>query len=100
MEGRAIDIRLPGRDLKTLYQAALSLQAGGFGYYPGQEFIHVDVGPYRRCSPVRPLHQPVTPLRTGYRLQHTGSDYTGQAGFLKFSRGGAIAFSVQGPPTT
>lgn len=48
MQGKAIDVRLPGCDLKDLHAAALSLKAGGVGYYPGSDFIHVDVGPVRR----------------------------------------------------
>jgi len=44
MQGKAIDIRLPGTDLKELRQAALSLKAGGVGYYPRSNFIHVDTG--------------------------------------------------------
>ena len=44
MRGKAIDIRLPGVELKHLRHAALSLKAGGVGYYPKSNFIHVDTG--------------------------------------------------------
>lgn len=44
MSGRAIDIRMPGVPLATLHRAALSMQAGGVGYYPGSNFVHVDTG--------------------------------------------------------
>jgi uncharacterized protein YcbK (DUF882 family) len=47
MQGKAVDIRLPGYDLKKLHQAALALKAGGVGCYPSSNFIHVDVGPAR-----------------------------------------------------
>ena len=48
MQGKAIDIRLPGCELKQLRDAALTLQAGGVGYYPDSNFIHVDTGRVRR----------------------------------------------------
>ena len=44
LQGRAIDIRLPHCELRDLRQAALALHAGGVGYYPASEFIHVDTG--------------------------------------------------------
>ena len=48
MRGMAVDIRLNGCDLKQLHKAALSLKAGGVGYYSSSDFIHVDVGRVRR----------------------------------------------------
>lgn len=48
MDGRALDINLPGKDLAQLHQAALGLAAGGVGYYPSSDFIHMDTGPFRR----------------------------------------------------
>lgn len=47
MSGKAMDIRLPGCELKELHRAALALRAGGVGYYPASGFIHVDVGRVR-----------------------------------------------------
>jgi len=44
MKGKAIDIRLPGVELKHLREAALDLHAGGVGYYPRSDFVHVDTG--------------------------------------------------------
>jgi len=48
MQGMAIDIRVAGRSLDTLHDTALALQAGGVGYYPQEDFVHVDVGRVRR----------------------------------------------------
>lgn len=45
--GQAIDIRIPGIDLGYLRKAALSLKEGGVGYYPAQDFVHVDTGRVR-----------------------------------------------------
>ena len=47
MYGKAVDIRLPGHNIGTLYRAAVSLKAGGVGYYPRSNFIHIDTGPIR-----------------------------------------------------
>ena len=48
MQGMAIDIRLPDRNLADLHNTALAMQAGGVGYYPSLDFVHVDVGRVRR----------------------------------------------------
>ncbi len=50
MLAKAIDIRIPGVSTSHLDQAALSLHAGGVGYYPTSQFVHVDVGPVREWS--------------------------------------------------
>jgi uncharacterized protein YcbK (DUF882 family) len=50
MDGLAVDIRLPGRDLSSLHRAALSMKAGGVGYYPVSDFVHVDVGRVRQWT--------------------------------------------------
>jgi uncharacterized protein YcbK (DUF882 family) len=46
--GRAVDVRLPGRDTRRLRDAAVTLAQGGVGYYPRSNFIHLDTGPVRR----------------------------------------------------
>ena len=45
--GKAIDIRSPGRDLRNLQKAAITLKGGGVGYYPKSDFVHVDIGRVR-----------------------------------------------------
>ena len=47
IEGKAIDIRVPGIRLEHLRYAAKSLEIGGVGYYPGSNFVHVDTGRVR-----------------------------------------------------
>lgn len=50
MDGKAMDIRIPGVPLPGLRDAAWALQGGGVGYYPGSDFVHIDVGRPRRWS--------------------------------------------------
>jgi uncharacterized protein YcbK (DUF882 family) len=47
MEGRAIDVRLSGVPVADLRDAALSLRAGGVGFYPRERFVHLDTGRVR-----------------------------------------------------
>lgn len=45
--GRAVDVFVPGRDLRGLRNAAVALGDGGVGFYPRSGFVHVDTGPIR-----------------------------------------------------
>ena len=47
MDGKAIDVRLPGVALTDLRDAALSLKAGGVGFYESDNFVHIDTGRVR-----------------------------------------------------
>ncbi|MEH0690868.1 DUF882 domain-containing protein [Vibrio cholerae] len=47
MLGQAIDFRLDGVDLKKVRDAARELKAGGVGFYPSSDFVHIDTGPVR-----------------------------------------------------
>jgi uncharacterized protein YcbK (DUF882 family) len=46
--GKAIDVRLEGVQLSNLRNAALAVGAGGVGYYPVSNFVHVDTGRVRQ----------------------------------------------------
>ena len=50
VQAKAIDIRVPGVRTRRLRDVALSLDAGGVGYYPRSQFVHVDVGPVRKWT--------------------------------------------------
>ncbi len=52
MQGKASDIRLQGVELGDLHKAALSLKAGGVGFYPVSDFVHVDVAAVRTWTGV------------------------------------------------
>jgi uncharacterized protein YcbK (DUF882 family) len=47
MDGMAIDVRIPGQDLGKLRKLAMAQRAGGVGYYPDSQFVHMDVGRVR-----------------------------------------------------
>jgi uncharacterized protein YcbK (DUF882 family) len=47
MQGKAIDIRLRGCPTHKLRDTCIQAHAGGVGYYPKSNFVHVDVGPVR-----------------------------------------------------
>ncbi|MBN8648901.1 MAG: DUF882 domain-containing protein [Caulobacterales bacterium] len=47
MQGKAIDIRVPGVALKHLRNVAKEMRNGGVGYYASSNFVHVDTGRVR-----------------------------------------------------
>ena len=47
MYGRALDMQMQGYRTSGLRQVARSLRAGGVGYYPRSNFVHVDTGDVR-----------------------------------------------------
>jgi uncharacterized protein YcbK (DUF882 family) len=48
LTGQAIDVHLPGRDIRQIRNVAVAMRAGGVGYYPQEGFVHIDSGPVRR----------------------------------------------------
>ena len=44
---KAVDIRLSGYNTRRLHETAVKLKAGGVGFYPKSDFVHVDVGQVR-----------------------------------------------------
>ncbi len=50
IKGQAADIRLNGVRTKYLCTQAMNLKAGGVGYYPKSNFVHVDTGKVRHWS--------------------------------------------------
>ncbi len=47
MEGKAIDIAVPGVNLAVLRDLAVGVRCGGVGYYPRSGFVHLDSGRFR-----------------------------------------------------
>jgi uncharacterized protein YcbK (DUF882 family) len=47
IEGKAVDLFVPGRKLASVRHVARALEVGGVGYYPESGFVHVDTGPVR-----------------------------------------------------
>jgi uncharacterized protein YcbK (DUF882 family) len=45
--GQAMDFHIEGVQLANIRKAALKMRAGGVGYYPRSNFVHIDTGPVR-----------------------------------------------------
>jgi uncharacterized protein YcbK (DUF882 family) len=44
LQGKAIDLRLEGLPTARLRDVALRLRRGGVGFYPDDDFVHIDTG--------------------------------------------------------
>jgi uncharacterized protein YcbK (DUF882 family) len=42
-----MDFHIEGIQLSNIRKAALKMSAGGVGYYPRSNFVHIDTGPVR-----------------------------------------------------
>ena len=47
MYGQALDMHIKGFSTRNLRNIAMNLKAGGVGYYPKSDFVHVDTGTVR-----------------------------------------------------
>jgi len=47
MVGKAMDTTMPGMSMERVREIGIQLQRGGVGYYPGSNFVHLDVGNVR-----------------------------------------------------
>lgn len=47
MSGRAVDIRIPGANVRKVGKSARLLKIGGVGTYPSSNFVHIDTGRVR-----------------------------------------------------
>jgi uncharacterized protein YcbK (DUF882 family) len=47
MIGKAMDTTMPGMSMERIREIGMRLQRGGVGYYPGSNFVHLDVGNVR-----------------------------------------------------
>lgn len=47
MVGKAMDTTMPSMSMQRIREIGMRLQRGGVGYYPGSNFVHLDVGNVR-----------------------------------------------------
>ncbi len=47
VDGQAVDIRLPGRNLRQIGKVANTMKRGGVGFYSHNHHLHLDTGPVR-----------------------------------------------------
>ena len=70
IQGQAVDVLLPGRDVRQLGRAALALGGGGVGLYHHPGFVHLDTGPVRTWTTARAVRSGPTPHHKRSRSHH------------------------------
>jgi uncharacterized protein YcbK (DUF882 family) len=68
---KAVDLRVPGVPAPRVRDAAKSLEAGGVGYYPTSQFVHIDVGPVREWT-----YTPHRVHRRSRRARHSSASHS------------------------
>jgi uncharacterized protein YcbK (DUF882 family) len=72
MLGKAIDFNIPDVALDRIRAAGLRQQRGGVGFYPGSQFVHLDVGSVRHWP--RMTHDQLVRVFPNGRTVHIPSD--------------------------
>lgn len=72
MRGRAMDFYMPGVNLSSIRVAGLQMQRGGVGFYPGNNFVHLDTGSIRHWP--RMTHDQLVRVFPDEKTVHIPSD--------------------------
>jgi hypothetical protein len=93
MQGKAFDVRMDNHDPAEFEAAAREVGFTGFGYYPKQGFMHIDIGrsrtwgtPFPKTETALPAEQPV-----GKEREDVAQSKTVQASAVTIASGAGTA---------
>lgn len=72
MRGKAMDFYMPGVNLASIRVVGLQMQRGGVGFYPGNNFVHLDTGTIRHWP--RMTHDQLVRVFPDEKTVHIPSD--------------------------
>lgn len=72
MRGKAMDFYMPGVELSSIRVVGLRMQRGGVGFYPGNNFVHLDTGSIRHWP--RMTHDQLVRVFPDEKTVHIPSD--------------------------